>query len=72
MCPADDSHLTLEFEDHFVIKPTIQFMGEIDYAVNNLGEKGGYVEQGFEFHSGKNKHFLSIDEIKEYDKWSML
>ncbi len=25
MCPADDSHLTLEFDDHFVIKPTIQF-----------------------------------------------
>ncbi|MFW3328902.1 UDP-N-acetylglucosamine 4,6-dehydratase (inverting), partial [Aliarcobacter butzleri] len=25
MCPADDSHLTLEFEDHYVIKPTIHF-----------------------------------------------
>lgn len=23
MCPADDSHLTLEFKDHFVICPTI-------------------------------------------------
>ena len=21
MCPADDSHLTLEFDDHYVIKP---------------------------------------------------
>jgi UDP-N-acetylglucosamine 4,6-dehydratase len=22
MCPADDSHLTLEFRDHYVIRPT--------------------------------------------------
>jgi UDP-N-acetylglucosamine 4,6-dehydratase len=26
MCPADDSHLTLEFHDHFVIQPTISFL----------------------------------------------
>ena len=26
MCPSDDSHLTLEFDDHFVIQPTIQFV----------------------------------------------
>ena len=25
MCPADDSHLTIEFDDHFVIRPTITF-----------------------------------------------
>jgi len=25
MCPRDDSHLTVEFEDHFVIRPTISF-----------------------------------------------
>src|ERR1700688_261723 len=30
MCPADDSHLTLEFADHFVIKPTITFSGVAD------------------------------------------
>ena len=25
MCPADDSHLTVEFKDHFVIQPSIRF-----------------------------------------------
>src|SRR5205814_8658227 len=25
MCPADDSHLTLDFPQHYVIKPAIQF-----------------------------------------------
>lgn len=63
MCPADDSHLTLEFADHFVIKPTIQFSGHVDFAVNNLGEIGQPVGQGFEYHSGTNLHFLAIEEI---------
>lgn len=67
MCPADDSHLTLEFADHFVIKPTIQFSGQVDFSVNKLGEVGGMVEQGFEYHSGKNSQFLSIEEIVAFN-----
>jgi len=63
MCPADDSHLTLEFSDHYLIKPTIQFSGPVEFSVNRLGETGLPVEPGFEFHSGKNPHFLSIEEI---------
>lgn len=63
MCPADDSHLTLEFDDHFVIKPTIQFANEYDFACNRLGERGQSVEQGFEFNSGRNPHFLSVEEV---------
>ena len=63
MCPADDSHLTLEFTDHYVIKPTIQFSGIVDFSVNRLGEKGRPVEQGFEYHSGKNPRFLALEEI---------
>ncbi|MDO8291974.1 MAG: UDP-N-acetylglucosamine 4,6-dehydratase (inverting) [Gallionella sp.] len=68
MCPADDSHLTLEFADHFVIKPTIQFSGYMDFSVNKLGEAGQLVEQGFEYHSGKNTHFLSIEEIVAFNR----
>jgi UDP-N-acetylglucosamine 4,6-dehydratase len=63
MCPADDSHLTLEFAEHYVIKPTIQFSGVVDFSLSRLGEPGHPVEQGFEFHSGKNPRFLSIKEI---------
>jgi len=63
MCPADDSHLTLEFSDHYVIRPTIQFSGPVDFSTNCLGETGRPVEPGFEFHSGRNRHFLSIKEI---------
>jgi UDP-N-acetylglucosamine 4,6-dehydratase len=59
----DDSHLTLEFDDHYVIKPTIQFTGHVDFTINSLGEVGRPVELGFEFHSGKNQHLLTISEI---------
>jgi UDP-N-acetylglucosamine 4,6-dehydratase/5-epimerase len=69
MCPADDSHLTLEFDDHFVIAPTIIFHEEeINYQKNCLDEIGEPVEQGFEYNSGMNQHFLNIDELKEYNK----
>ncbi len=64
MCPLDDCFRTLEFEDHFVIKPTINFTEEIDYAVNNLGEKGKPVPDGFEYNSLNNPHFLNVEEIK--------
>jgi UDP-N-acetylglucosamine 4,6-dehydratase len=67
MCPKDDSHLTLEFDDHFVIQPTIKFHNSAnDFSVNSIGEKGVLVNEGFEYNSGTNNHFLSIDEIKEF------
>lgn len=70
MCPADDSHLTYEFDDHFVICPTITFTKERIYDKNILGEIGGKVEQGFEYNSGNNDKWLQKEEflklIKEY------
>lgn len=65
MCPADDSHLTLEFHDHYVIKPTINFVDPVDYSRNRLGEKGNPVEQGFEYNSNTNPYFLSVDQLRE-------
>lgn len=65
MCPADDSHLTLEFDDHYVLRPSIVFsdIGN-EFVINKLGEEGTPVAQGFEYNSGTNTHFLSIDEIQ--------
>lgn len=68
MCPSDDSHLTLEFHDHFVLRPTITFTDRgNDFTVNKLGGEGVPVEQGFEYNSGKNTHFLSIEEIVKFN-----
>ena len=69
MCPADDSHLTLEFADHFVIRPTITFSeGGNSYSPNKLGEQGRDVEQGFEYNSGRNERFLDVPEIVEFNR----
>lgn len=63
MCPSDDSHLTLEFNDHYVIKPTIKFTSEADFSKNLLGEVGVPVVQGFEYNSGNNTKWLSSEEF---------
>ncbi|HIP61452.1 MAG TPA: UDP-N-acetylglucosamine 4,6-dehydratase (inverting) [Sulfurovum sp.] len=68
MCPADDSHLTLEFDDHFVIQPTIQFSHIANFSENRLGEVGKPVEQGFEYNSGNNTEWLSHEELLEMSK----
>ena len=65
MCPADDSHLTLEFDDHYVISPTIAYWGaRHDYSRNELGETGVPVDEGFEYNSGTNPEFLDIEQIR--------
>lgn len=67
MCPADDSHLTLEFEDHFVIQPSIQMFHPKLFKINDIGEKGAPVAQGFEYNSGSNHHFLNVDELHQFN-----
>jgi len=63
MCPSDDSHLTLEFEDHYVICPTIQFSHKSDFTTNLLEEVGVPVQQGFEYNSGSNLQWLTHQEL---------
>lgn len=72
MCPGDDSHLTLEFEDHYVLQPTITFFDRKNsYTRNALNEEGAPVSQGFEYNSGANEHFLTVDEIVEFNRMAM-
>ncbi|GAB4576900.1 MAG: UDP-N-acetylglucosamine 4,6-dehydratase (inverting) [Roseibium sp.] len=72
MCPADDSHLTVEFDSFFVIKPSIQFHDyDYDFSKNSIGEVGKAVPQGFDYSSGSNPHFLTVDEITEFNERAM-
>jgi len=64
MCPSDDSHLTLEFDDHYVIQPTIGFIFDVNFKLNRLSEVGKPVPEGFEYNSLLNTHFLSVEELK--------
>jgi len=65
MCPADDSHLTLEFHDHYVICPTIQFSHISDFTKNGLDETGKWVKEGFEYSSANNSEWLTSDQFLE-------
>ena len=64
MCPRDDSRLTLEFADHFVIRPCISFNRPVDYRANPLGETGTEVADGFKYDSGSNPHVLDVPQLR--------
>jgi UDP-N-acetylglucosamine 4,6-dehydratase len=66
MCPSDDSHLTVEFKNHYVIRPAITFWGDMDnnYESDCTGESGKPVHEDFVYSSGSNPEFLSVDEIQ--------
>lgn len=63
MITKEDSLRTLEFDDHYVIKPTIQFTQIVDFMVNAIGEKGVLVKDGFEYASDTNDQWLSKEEF---------
>ena len=68
MCPSDDSHLTIEFDDYFVISPSIVFYSRPNnFSSNAIGEMGSRVDQGFEYSSGNNSLFLNKEGILKYN-----
>lgn len=71
MISRDDSNHTWEFDSHFVIAPSINFNMQYDYARDGLGGIGRAVEEGFEYVSDSNPHYLSVAELRELaEAWS--
>ena len=69
MVPRDDSYRTIEFDDHFVIKPCIKFSdAEVDYRKNAIGERGEIMAMGFSYDSENNPQFLSVEQIRAMHK----
>lgn len=65
MVQQDDSYRTVEFDDHYVITPSIKFWDEeVDFTRNQLGEKGRAAPEKFSYDSGNNPSFLSVEQIK--------
>lgn len=63
MITKDDSHLCIEFDDHYVIKPTIQFTKNIDFTKNALKERGQKSKNEFRYSSDTNDKWLDKDEL---------
>ncbi len=73
MCPGDMSYNTYEYDDHYVIAPSIQFSNRSNnFTVNALKEKGKLVQHGFEYVSDKNPHFLTLEELESFNRDAML
>lgn len=65
MIPNDDSRHCYEFDDFYLLEPSIMFQTPIDYSLSANGEKGKRVETEFEYSSEKNTLWLSTREILE-------
>jgi UDP-N-acetylglucosamine 4,6-dehydratase len=72
MVPEEMARHTTEFHDHYVISPAITFFDEtIQYDKNAIGESGKKVADNFEYHSGTNPTFLSVEQLKALDKTTL-
>lgn len=60
MVPLEDAHLTIEFENFFVIQPTHSFWNPKDFLDNGSGKPCG---EGFHYSSDNNSWWLDDQEI---------
>jgi len=63
MVPKDNARMTLMYEDHYLVQPDFRY-----FKRRFNGEKGKPVAESFEYNSGTNPWFLSIDEMNEIIK----
>ena len=61
MITKDDSRMTYEYDEHYIIYPHFDWWNSQQYMTPG----GKLVEEGFEYDSGKNTEWLSINELQE-------
>jgi len=60
MITKDDSRYTYEYENHYIIYPNFDWW----FMDSHFKEGGIAIENGFEYNSGSNVEWLSIDDLK--------
>lgn len=60
MIPLDESRMAVEFEDRYVLEPDFRF-----YEARKNGNHGTHMKDGFEYSSGTNPWFLTVEEMRE-------
>ena len=61
MITRDDSRMTYEYEKHYIIYPHFDWWNSQNYMTPG----GKLVEEGFEYDSGENGEWLSIEQLRE-------
>jgi len=68
MITASDALNTVEFDDYYVIVPSIQIWSRTKFIKYSNGKIGRTCPEGFSYNSGANSHFLTVDELKKLIK----
>jgi len=61
MISKDDARFTYEYEKHYIIYPHFNWWNADTHFTNG----GKLVEKDFEYNSGTNKQWLSVDDLRE-------
>ena len=61
MVTRDDARNTYEYDKHYIIYPHFDWWNSKDF----MSPGGKKIENGFEYNSGNNKEWLTIDQIRE-------
>lgn len=61
MITSDDSRLTYDYGDHYVIYPNYTWWTKNEY----FKQGGNSIEEGWEYNSGTNDVWLSVEELRE-------
>ena len=65
MITQSDALNTIEFEDYYVILPSIRIWSKEKFINKSNSRKGRPCEEGFSYNSNTNQHFLSVNELKK-------
>lgn len=60
MISADDARKTIELDKYYIIQPDFEWWNE-----QNLHKDGKKVSENFEYHSGNNPQWLTIEQMKQ-------
>lgn len=65
MITATDAINTVEFNDYYVILPSIPVWDVEKFRIESNGKEGKYCQFGFSYNSGENEKFLNVEELKQ-------
>lgn len=60
LIPGDEAHLTIEFEDYYIVLPVLPFLAD---RIDTTG--GKRCKAGFHYASNTNTQWLSVEELRE-------
>lgn len=64
MITSTDAMNTIEFDQHFVILPSMPLWDVEKFRQESNGKPGKLLQYGFAYNSGTNERFLSVEELR--------